>query len=131
MMRRLVLIMLLALAAPPARAEPDDAAIRGVIADQIAAFGRDDAEAAFGFAAPAIQAKFITPEIFLDMVRTGYAPVYRPREERFGALEQIDGRWVQRVLVVGPDGQPVTALYIMEQQSAGSWRIDGRILTVS
>jgi hypothetical protein len=32
------------------------------------------------------------------------------------------------VLLVGPDGKPVMALYAMERQPDGSWRIDGCML---
>jgi hypothetical protein len=42
-----------------------------------------------------------------------------------------EGRLVQRVLLVGPDGVPVTALYFMEQQPDGSWKISGCVLTIS
>jgi hypothetical protein len=62
------------------------------------------------------------------MVRGGYAAVYRPREVEFRSLELQGAQWSQRVLVVGPDNVPVIARYIMEQQSDGSWRIDGCVL---
>jgi hypothetical protein len=32
---------------------------------------------------------------------------------------------VQNVLVVGPDGIPVMAIYLMQRQPDGSWRING------
>ena len=114
------------------RAHADDAAaIRAVISDQLAAFRRDDGEAAFAFAAPAIREKFGDAANFLRMVREGYGPVYRPREVEFGALSAEDGRLVQRVLLVGPDGVPVTALYFMERQPDGSWKISGCVLTAA
>jgi len=34
----------------------------------------------------------------------------------------------QRVLLVGPDGVPVVADYLMQRQPDGSWRINGCIL---
>ena len=58
----------------------DQAAIRSVIAAQIEAFRRDDSAAAFSFASPTIQRIFGTPDQFMAMVRSGYQPVYRPRE---------------------------------------------------
>jgi len=111
-------------------AAADRGAIRGVIGDQMAAFQRDDAAAAFGLAAPNIQTMFGTPENFLAMVRQGYAPVYRPSDVRFGELVRIDGRLTQQVHVVGPDGVPQLALYFIEQQPDGRWRITGCMLTV-
>ncbi len=132
-MRRLIIFAILLLAALPVRAQApavdvggaDRAAIRGVIESQIAAFRRDDGPGAFAHASPMIQGMFGTPENFMAMVRGGYAPVYRPREVGFRDLVRIGDALVQRVALVGPDGAPVMALYGMERQADGSWRIDG------
>lgn len=108
---------------PPSAA--DGQAIRQVIEGQIAAFQREDGAAAFAYASPGIQAQFGDIETFMEMVRNGYMPVYHPREVEFRSLGLHDGIPIQEVLVVGPDGQPVTALYFMERQPDGSWRIGG------
>ena len=102
--------------------------IRAVIEGQLAAFQRDDGPAAFAFASPGIQSKFHDADTFMDMVRTGYLPVYRPQEIEFRGLELHEGTPIQEVLVVGPDGQPVMALYFMERQLDGSWRISACVL---
>ena len=106
----------------------DRAAIRRTIEEQIAAFGRDDGPAAFAFASPTIQRQFATPDIFMSMVRNGYAAVYRPRSFAFGDLLRVESTLLQLVEVVGPDGAPVLAVYEMERQSDGSWRIAGCVL---
>jgi Domain of unknown function (DUF4864) len=111
-------------------AAADRDAIRTVIGDQMAAFKRDDAAAAFGFAAPNIQDMFGTPEHFLAMVRQGYQPVYRPSDVRFGELVRIDGSLAQLVHVVGPDGVPQLAVYFVERQPDGRWRITGCVLSL-
>ncbi|MDX1575399.1 MAG: DUF4864 domain-containing protein [Kiloniellales bacterium] len=123
----LVIAALLVAANGPARAQgsAEVTAIRGVIASQLAAFGRDDGPGAFAFASPTIRAKFQTPEIFMDMVRRHYAPVYRPSEVSFQDLHAGPRGPVQEVLLVGPDGQVVIALYFMEQQPDASWKING------
>ena len=108
----------------------DRDAIRRVIGDQMAAFRRDDAVAAFGFAAPEIRDQFGTSEHFMAMVREGYQAVYRPSEVRVGALVWLNGRLTQLVDVVGPDGVPHTAMYFMEHQPDGSWLIGGCMLAV-
>ena len=105
--------------------------MRDVIQGQMDAFRRDDGQTAFSFASPDIRRMFQTPEIFMSMVRQGYAPVYRPREVEFREVVERDGKVVQRVYVVGPDGVPVIALYIMERQSNGSWKIGGCTLLKS
>jgi len=103
----------------------EEQAIREVIQSQLDAFQRDDAATAYSYAAPSIKQMFTTPDIFMDMVKLGYQPVYRPREVEFRKLDDVDGTLVQDVFVVGPDGQPVIARYSMQKQPDGSWRING------
>lgn len=110
---------------PSAVGEADKQAIREVIEEQLSAFQRDDAEAAFAQAAPNIQAMFQTPEVFMRMVRGGYQAVYRPRQVEFRDIIDIDGAPTQRVFVIGPDGVPVIALYPMQKQTDGTWKIGG------
>ena len=109
--------------------DADQAAIRQVIQSQIAAFQKDDGPAAYGYASPTIQQKFINPEVFLEMVKTGYPAVYHPREIEFRDLKMENGRLLQEVYVVGPDGKPVLAVYEMQRQPDGGWRINGCWLT--
>ena len=106
----------------------DRSAIRDVIQSQGAAFRRDDGASAFGYASPTIQGMFGTPEIFMDMVRQGYQPVYRPRVFDFREIVTLHGEITQKVHVVGPDGRPVTAYYPMTRLPDGSWRINGCFL---
>jgi hypothetical protein len=129
-----VLLTLATAMAPASRADELDsaaAAIRSVIENQMAAFKVDDGQAAFAFASPDIQAQFQTPDIFMSMVKIGYAPVYRPQSVEFLELMQAERGPVQVVHIVGPDGRAVLALYSMEQQPDGSWRIDGCTLTAA
>ncbi len=109
----------LAQTVPPA----DEAAIQLTIRRQIEAFRRDDAPAAYAFAAPGIQRDFGTPERFLDMVRRAYPTVYRPRTVEFGAIRAEDGAVIQEVELVGSSGQSERALYTMQRDAAGVWRI--------
>jgi hypothetical protein len=135
---RLLALLLLALAVVPAAAqetaqdpalsEADRAAIRDVIGRQVEAFRRDDGDSAFGFASPNIQRMFGSSDIFMDMVRQGYQPVYRPRVFDFREIVDLHGQPAQKVHVVGPDGRPVTAFYPMTRLPDGSWRIDGCFL---
>lgn len=111
--------------AQPAVSESDRSAIRDTIRSQVEAFRRDDGEAAFGYASPAIRGMFGTSDFFMDMVRQGYQPVYRPRVFDFAEIVSLDGQVTQKVHVVGPDGRPVTAFYPMTQLPDGTWRING------
>jgi hypothetical protein len=108
----------------------DSTAIQGVIADQIQAFRHDDGATAFSFATPALREMFVTPENFMDMVRSGYQPVYRPQRYAFEPSRTEDGAIEQPVDVIGPDGRAATAIYTMERDADGQWRIAGCRLVV-
>ena len=99
----------------------DGAAIRQVIQNQLDAFQRDDGTAAFNDATPMIREMFRTPEMFMSMVKSGYLPVYRPRHVAFAALDTVEGQLTQHVMIVGPDGAEVEALYFMEHEKDGTW----------
>ena len=136
MIRPLLLALALLLPAGVAGAQTaltpgDGAAIERVIRGQMEAFGRDDAAGAYGYAAPNIHEAFPTAEGFLDMVRRGYAPVYRPRQVEFSELAVRNGVVVQDVELVGPDGRAVTAAYTMERDGRGGWVITGCSLVPS
>lgn len=105
---------------PPPGVRP---AILGTIQAQLDAFRRDDGTAAFSYASPDLRRLFRTPENFMAMVRSGYRPVYRPRSVEFLDTRLVEGRTMQAVRYVGPTGEAVIALYTMEQQPDGSWRI--------
>jgi hypothetical protein len=114
---------------PPDRARAVDdgevAGIRQTIEGQLNAFRRDDAAGAYGFAAPSIQQIFPSQDAFMQMVRQGYAPIYRPRSFSFEAPREIGGTIGQEVRVVDEDGGNWLALYTMEKQPDGSWKISG------
>lgn len=99
-----------------------------VIKSQMAAFQRDDGKAAFSFASPDVQDQFGSPEAFLAAFADTYKPVYRAQSVTFLNLAYSRGRLVQRVLLQGPEGKPVVALFPMVQAADGSWRIDGCVL---
>jgi hypothetical protein len=105
--------------------DADRTAIRDIIQSQVDAFRRDDGDAAFGYASPSIRGMFGSSEIFMDMVRQGYQPVYRPQAFDFAEIVTLDGQVTQKVHVIGPDGRPVTAYYPMTRLPDGSWRING------
>jgi hypothetical protein len=131
-MSRFAVLLLLILIAVPSQAQQvapsDRAAIASVIREQMAAFKLDDAGRAFGYASPGIQAKFGTPEQFMEMVRMGYGQVYRAAEVTFRDITLEQGVPVQAVEIRGLDGTGVLALYFMERQPDGSWKINGVLI---
>jgi Domain of unknown function (DUF4864) len=128
-MRAFVLLaaLLIALAAP-ARAADNVTTAQSVIRSQVEALGRDDAAAAYGYAAPGIKNLFPEADVFLSMVRNSYAPVYRHKSFEFGEAKVTDGVIAQRVHIIDADGVPWDALYTLEQEPDGSLKISGCVL---
>jgi hypothetical protein len=120
--------LLIGLAAAPARAGDEVSAAQAIIRSQEQAFARDDAATAYSYAAPALHATFPDADLFLSMVRRGYAPVYRHKSFEFGEGRALDGRIAQTVRIIDAEGNPWDALYTLEQQSDGSWKITGCVL---
>jgi uncharacterized protein DUF4864 len=112
----------------PAGAEENVASGQAVIRSQEEAFGRDDAAAAYTFAAPGIKSIYQTPDIFMFMVRSGYAPVYRHRSFEFGDAKTYEGKIYQQVHIIDANGDAWEALYTLEPQPDGTLKISGCVL---
>ncbi len=103
----------------------DAAAIQQVIQGQMNAFKVDDWNAAFAYAAPSIQTKFTSPQVFSQMVTQAYQPVYRPRGVEFRDVKAGEFGPTQEVFVVGPDGLSYLAYHPMQEEADGARRIRG------
>ena len=114
---------------PPAAA--DWQAIKRVIGDQLAALRKDDGPRAFAFAAPALQAQFESAEKFMRMVHAGYQPLIDARYDEFLEGAVIDGQVIQPLRLVLRDDTVLVALYTMQRDDAGRWRIAGCLLAPS
>jgi hypothetical protein len=125
-MRIAALVVAFAIALSPLAARADDiTTAQGVIRAQEQAIVHDDATAAYSYAAPAIKQIFPAPDIFMAMVQKGYAPVYRHKSFEFGD-SKIEGSSVaQRVHIIDANGEAWEALYTLEQQADGSYKITG------
>jgi hypothetical protein len=128
-MRAFVLLaaLLFGLASPVSAAD-DVAAAQGIIRSQVDAFARDDATAAYSFAAPGIKEMFPQADLFFGMVQRSYAPVYRHKSFEFGQARAADGKVAQQVHIVDADGVPWEALYTLEVEPDGSLKISGCVL---
>lgn len=123
-MRLALLLTLLFILAIPAHAD-DIASAQSVISAQEQAFGRDDAAAAYSYAAPAIRERFPAADMFMTMVRNAYTPVYRHKSFEFGE-GKVEGDWIaQRVHITDANGEMWEALYTLERESDGSLKITG------
>jgi len=111
---------------PAAEVAREDAlAIRAVISEQLDAFTHDDAPRAFSLATTGIRAQFGTPEAFINMVRAAYPAVYRPKTVQFEKPVLVEGQVVQPVKMTDAKGHMWVALYPMQRQADGGWRING------
>ena len=124
-MRTVVLLAALLISFALPAGATDVAAAQKVIRAQEQAFARNDAAAAYSYAAPAIQEIFPDAEIFMQMVQQSYAPVYRHQSFEFGEAKVSDGYVAQRVQIVDENGEAWEALYTLEEQPDGSLRITG------
>jgi Domain of unknown function (DUF4864) len=124
-MRFAALLFLVFLCAAPARAADDVTSAQNVIRAQEQAFSRNDAAAAYSYASPAIKKLFPQADVFMSMVQNSYAPVWRHKSFEFGEA-RIEGKWVaQRVHIVDADGEAWEAMYTLEQDADGSFKITG------
>ncbi|WP_298815496.1 DUF4864 domain-containing protein [uncultured Roseibium sp.] len=121
----------LCLGGAQAEEAPDSGILQKIIKNQMTAFASGNAKAAFSFATNSLQQQFQTPEFFMEMVRQGYQPVYRPKSVTFGQSKMTKLGPTQEVYVTGPKGKNWLALYSFEKQDDGSWRISGCYLTKS
>jgi hypothetical protein len=107
-------------------------AAQSSIAGQLKAFSAGDNAGAYSFAAPNVKRIFPSLDAFMGMVTSAYQPVYRPKSYAFGKVEQLSATSIiQQVLVVGPDGKDYEAVYTLEMQPDGMFRITGVSLRAS
>ena len=129
MIRAFLLALLLfgtSTALPAAEVSPQDAiAIRAVITDKLDAFTHDDAPRAFALATTGIRKQFSTPDAFINMVRSAYPVVYRRKTVQFEKPVVVEGEVIQPVRMTDAEGHAWIALYPMQREADGGWRING------
>ena len=96
---------------------------QAVISAQIDAFLHDDGAKAYSFASSDVQRLFPNVDIFMNMVRSGYAPVYHPRQFQFGPFAAEGDMLRQTVELTAADGTAWTAEYTLAKAADGSLRI--------
>src|ERR1700674_5583166 len=114
-----------ALAATPPMRASDWKSIKQVIAAQRAALIAGEGAKAFGYATPAIRAQFGEADIFMAMVHLGYPALLTARYTEFLEGAVIDGLIIQPLRLIDADNSVRVALYTMEKQKNGAWRISG------
>ena len=115
----------------PAPTQADWAEIKRVIAAQREALLSDDGERAFSFAAPSIRSHFGDVSTFMRMVRQSYHALLDARYVEFLEGAVIAGGIVQPLRLVLPDGTVMVAIYAVQRQADGGWRITACVIAPS
>jgi hypothetical protein len=111
-----------------AASELTAATSRAIVERQFDAFERDDEQAAYALADPAIKDMFSDAGHFMAMVRDHYGPVYRHRSVEFGAFKESGDEATLEATLVDNDNVVWTALYTFRRMSNGDWLISGCVL---
>ncbi len=96
---------------------------RSVIDSQIKSFQTGDHQAAFEHASPNLKKLFKNTDNFIRMVKSGYGAIYGAQSWTFGRSQTVSGTYYQEVQLIGPNGNNWVAVYSMQQQTDGSWKI--------
>jgi hypothetical protein len=120
-----------AVLAQDAPSASDWAEIKRVIAAQREALISGDGERAFSFAAPSIRDHFGDVATFMRMVRQSYRPLLEARYVEFLEGAVIGGDVVQPLRLVLPDGTVLVAIYGVQRQADGGWRITACVIAPS
>lgn len=105
--------------------ESDAQKVRAVIETQLQAFADDDAERAFEANTPGVRDAFGSAGHFLALVRGGYPMILHPASISFMRPELRGNAVIQLAEIVDAQGKSWLALFSVEQQPDGSWRIAG------
>ena len=125
-------LFMLALALPASAGDAEVKAAQSAIDGQLKAFRAGDNEDAYSFAAPNVKRIFPTLDIFMNMVTGAYKPVHKPRSYAFGKVQELSPRSIiQQIIIVGEDGKDYEAVYTLELQPDGKFRITGVSLRAS
>lgn len=103
----------------------DAQAVQATVQRQFDAFEKDDAAAAFALASGAIRSQFGDAEKFMAVVRQRYLPVYRHRSAFFTGAQRNGDIVIQSVRLTDADDRVWVALYHVQRESDGQWRILG------
>ena len=108
------------------QAQPSVAhAVTQVVQSQLNAFAQDDAETAFKLSTASTRQLIGTPNELLSVIKHKFAPIYRHSKAIFAKPEIINRSALQIVHLTDADNLVWIAIYQVEQEADGIWRVDG------
>lgn len=105
--------------------QEDQLAIKAVVESQLAALADDNADAAFALATADTRSRLRNSDTFLQIIKQQFTPIYRHQRALFSAPEVIAGRMVQIVRLTDTESSVWLAIYQMQKESDGQWKIAG------
>ncbi len=96
-----------------------------IISSQIDAFRKLDVKTAYKFASPFIKSKFANPDVFGEMVASGYPMIWSPKEYKFLEFNLFNGALIQRVLFVDSMEKIFMFDYEIKEYGSNTWLING------
>ncbi len=127
--RALVFVLAFGLAGAHALAQETVAstaqAVTQVVQSQLSAFAEGDAEKAFSLATAATQSLAGTPGELMRVIKHRFAPIYRHRQALFSEPEIIGTHGLQVVQLIDHDNLVWIAIYQVEHEADGTWKVDG------
>lgn len=103
----------------------DAVAIHDAVRTQMNALSNDDADGAFELTTQEKRHLIGSSDRFLRMMKEEYNPLYRHLGVIFSSPEIVDGDAVQVVRVTDGAGKVWLAVFWMQQEGDGVWKIDG------
>lgn len=105
--------------------QEDKIAIHAVVQSQLDALAQDDADTAFALATADSRNRLGDPDTFLRIIKEHFTPIYRHQRALFSAPEMIAGHMVQIVRLTDGDNSVWLAVYQMQREMDGNWKIEG------
>ncbi len=105
--------------------DADRRAVRAVVEAQLKALAAERAVEAFSYATPAIRSQFGDAAHFIAMVHMSYPMLINPAAVSFFQPAWRDGMVIQGVQFRDADGRLWRAVYQLQRQQDGQFRIGG------
>ncbi|MBI1891492.1 MAG: DUF4864 domain-containing protein [Burkholderiales bacterium] len=100
-------------------------AIQKTVRQQIDALANDDALGAFALTSTDTRTRIGTPDDFLRLIKEEYDPVYRHRLALYSPPQIVNGKTYQLVRLTDLDSRVWIAIYLLDRDEVGDWKIEG------
>jgi hypothetical protein len=107
----------------------DVLAIRRLVRDQLAAFRAGDSPRAFEMCTEAIRSTFAEAGELMSTIESNYPALVAPRQLHFGDFLITPDGLAVLLFLVGEDLITREALYLVQRDEVGSWRVNGCMMT--